>query len=391
MFVAINGWFLDQPTTGSGQYTRRLVEALLHLPEAPRLALVVPEGMRIEAPPGTHLARVRIPPSLRGHLAKIWFEQTGFPRTCAKLGVDVAHVPYWGGPLRSPVPLLVTIHDLIPLLLPEYRGGVLARLYTGLVAASARGAAGVLTDSDASQKDIIRRLGIATGRVRTVYLAAGPEYMPRGGNTLIDRAIEKQTREKYGLGEWYVLYLGGYDTRKDVDVLLRAYTFVLDGVGDYFPLALAGRLPDRRSRRFTDVRALLAQYGLVEGTDVIFTGEVNEADKPSLYRQAACFVFPSRYEGFGLPPLEAMASGTPVVAADAASLPEVVGDGAYLVPPGDARKLGGAIIAVLVQESLADDLRQKGLAQAGRFSWQQTAQATLDAYRRVSNQRPLTP
>jgi glycosyltransferase involved in cell wall biosynthesis len=385
MHIAINGWFLDQPYTGSGQYTRRLVEALLMLEDAPRLTLAVPEGMRIGLPPGVGLEVVKIPRRLRGQLGKVWFEQVGFPRVCEALGVDVAHVPYWGSPLRSPVPLVVTIHDLIPLLLPEYRGGPLVRLYTGLVAASARGAEIVLTDSESSRTDIVRRLGIPGERVRTVYLAAGPEYAPRGVGSPVNIAIEKGTREKYGLGQWYVLYLGGFDARKNLDTLLRAYTYVLDGVGDAFPLALAGRLPDAGSPRFPDVRAMLERYGLAEGKEVLFTGEVDEADKPTLYRGAACFVYPSRYEGFGLPPLEAMACGTPVIAAGASSVPEVVGDGAYLVPPHDARKMAGAIIATLVQENLAEDLKQKGLAQARQFSWRKTAQQTSEAYREAED------
>ena len=111
---------------------------------------------------------------LRGQLAKVWFEQVGFPRACRTLGAEVAHVPYWGGPLNSPLPLLVTVHDLIPLLLPEYRGGPLARIYTGLVAASARGAANILTDSEASRQDVIQRLSIPEEQVHTVHLAAGP-------------------------------------------------------------------------------------------------------------------------------------------------------------------------------------------------------------------------
>jgi glycosyltransferase involved in cell wall biosynthesis len=380
MHVALNGWFLDQPHTGSGQYTRRLVEGLLALDDAPRLALVVPQGTPIQAPPDASLVETPLPGAVGRRLGKVWFEQVGFPRACRQLAVDVAHVPYWGGPLRSPVPVVVTIHDLITLLLPDYRGGPLSRLYTALVAASARGAAAVLTDSEASRADIVRHLGIPPQRVQTIYLAAGPDYVPRGGASPVDRAIEKGVREKYGLGRWYVLYLGGFDPRKNLDTLLRAYTWVVDGIGDYFPLALAGR----GSERLPGLRAALQRYGLEEGSEVRFIGEVDEADKPALYRGAACFVYPSRYEGFGLPPLEAMACGTPVVAADAASLPEVVGDAAYLVPPGDARQMAAAILAVLVQEDLAEELRRKGLAQAGRFSWRATAQATLDAYRRAA-------
>ena len=134
---------------------------------------------------------------------------------------------------------------------------------------------------------------------------------------------------------------------------------------------------------------IFARYCRLRGKEVLFIGQVDEADKPSLYRQAECFVYPSRYEGFGLPPLEAMACGTPVVAAEASSIPEVVGDAAYLVPPDDARQMGAAILAVLVQEDLAGELKRKGLAQARRFSWRVTAEATLAAYQRVANGHPL--
>ena len=170
--------------------------------------------------------------------------------------------------------------------------------------------------------------------------------------------------------------------RKNLDTLLRAYTFVLRGVGDAFPLVLAGRLPQGESPRFPDVRAMLDRYGLQEG-EVQFIGEVDEADKATLYRQADCFVYPSRYEGFGLPILEAMACGTPVVAANTSSLPEVAGEAGYLIAPDDARSMAGAILAVLVQEEFAEELRLAGLAQARNFSWLKTARETLAVYQQT--------
>jgi glycosyltransferase involved in cell wall biosynthesis len=312
----------------------------------------------------------------RGHIAKVLFEQIGFPRAAREVKADLAHVPYWGGPLRSPVPVAVTIHDLIPFLLPEYRGGALARLYTSLVAASARGVAAVITDSEASRRDIMTHLALDPARVSAIPLAAGPEFHPDQASRL-----DEDIRQKYHLPDDYVLYLGGYDVRKNLPVLLKAYTYIRDGVGDSIPLALAGRLPDAITPRFTDVRPLIQQMNLSDVVRLI--GWVDEEDKPALYRMAACFAYPSRYEGFGLPVLEAMACGTPVVGADATSLPEIVGDAGFLVAPDDARHMAGAILATLVQEDLAADLRKRALARAAQFSWTRTALETQAVYRSI--------
>lgn len=365
MRFLINGWFWDRPDTGSGQYTRQLVAYL-----------------RRSA--AEHEFIVAMPPATRSDWRKVWFEQVGFPRLARQHRADSAHVPYWGAPLRSPVPTVVTVHDLIPLLLRDYRGSALVRLYTGLVSASARGAQAIITDSEASRRDIIAHLGVPEERVYAIPLAAGERYTPRVG-ALVDQAV----RRKYDLPEHYVLYLGGFDQRKNVTTLLLAYTYVAQAVGERYPLVLAGRLPEGNSRLFPDLRTYVRQLGLED--TVRFIGPVEEDDKPALYRCAACFVFPSRYEGFGLPPLEAMACGTPVVAAETSSLPEVVGDAGFLVDPDDAVKMAGAILGILVQPELAEVLRQRGLAQAARFSWEKTARATLAVYERVAAQQPSAP
>jgi glycosyltransferase involved in cell wall biosynthesis len=366
--AAINGWFWDRPDTGSGQYVRRLVETFAALAPHVRITLIAPQGREVEAPPG--IAVERVPLQGRGHLAKLRFEQQGFPQAAGRIGADVAHVPYWGGPLRSPVPVVVTIHDLIPLILPEYRGGMLARLYTGLVAAAARGAAAIITDSEASRADILQHLSLPPERVRAILLAAGQQYTPRGD----DQAV----RQKYDLPPDFALYLGGYDIRKNVQTLLKAYTYVRDGAGAEFPLVLAGRPPQKRSARFTDVERLINEMNIRDAVRAI--GWVDEVDKPSLYRLATCFVYPSRYEGFGLPVLEAMACGTPVVTSSTSSLPEIVGDAAFMVAPNDARSIAGALLALFNQSDLARELGRRGLERAQMFSWARTAAQTLEVY-----------
>lgn len=371
MHLAFNAWFWNRPDTGSGQYLHGLIDGLREGEPSMRLTLVAPEGWPIDAPPGVGVERVRLRGA--GHLAKVRFEQRDFPRVASRIGADLAHVPYWGAPLSSSIPIVVTIHDLIPLLLPSYRGGTLARLYTALVTASARGASAVLTDSEHSRQDILKHLRLPADRVNAIPLACGERYRPEP-----DEALDKAVRQKYHLPPEYVLYLGGYDVRKNVEGLLKAYSYVK--VSE-IPLVLAGRLPEAITPRFTDVPCLIQSMKI--GDMVRLVGQIYEADKPSLYRMAKCFVFPSFYEGFGLPVLEAMACGTPVVAADTSSLPEIVGEASFLVQPGDIEGLAGAIVSILIEEDLACDLSRKGVRRAAGFSWDRAARETIAAYRWV--------
>jgi glycosyltransferase involved in cell wall biosynthesis len=376
MRVALNGWFLTHdPQTGTGQYLRALLEWLPRV--SPQHAWLLVLGS--VAPPAIEGWQVEVVPSGASDLAKVWFEQALFPRACRRLRADVAHVPYWAPPLRSPAPIVVTVHDIIPAHLPAYRGRALARLYMALVSAATPGAAQVLADSEASARDIQQHLRLPAERVRTVYLAAGAAYTLRG-----DAQADDAARDKYGLAEGYVLYLGGFDIRKNVRGLLAAWTWASDSIGEGYPLVIGGRLPAPDGVMFEDYAAIARELGVAD--TVKFIGHVDEADKPALYRGAQAFVYLSRYEGFGLPPLEAMACGVPVVTTTAGSLPEVMGSAGYLVPPDDTRTIGAAILTIVVEPSVHDDLRARGLEQARKFSWEKTARETVEAYERASHQ-----
>jgi len=377
MHVAVNGYFWQRPFVGSGQYTRNLVYYLNRLVSDLEITLVVPqfpdEPEPDDVPPSVRLKKVAARP---GHLGKVWFEQRQFPAACQEVQATIVHVPYWGGPLQSPAPLVVTVHDLTTLLVPEYRRGAKARLYNALVSASARGADHIVTDSLASKREIEEYLGIQAERVTAVPLAVGSQYTPKENN-LVDMA----TLRKYDLPDFYVLYLGGYEIHKNVTTLLLAWTYVGQALGQEYPLVLAGKKPKEVSATFPDYDEYIKKLRIEEY--VRWIGFVEEADKPVLYRNAESFVFPSRREGFGLPVLEAMACGTPVVASSSTSLPEIVGDAGFIVDPDDARAMAGAIIATVVQENLAADLRQKSQQQAATFSWEKTATETLLIYDRV--------
>jgi glycosyltransferase involved in cell wall biosynthesis len=402
MRVAVNAWFWDNPTTGSGQYTRRLVAHLNVIAPNLEIVLVAPgrrwfqfTSFEFQASGQPEPVTLNLKPETGG-LGKVWFEQIAFPRACRRLGADVAHVPYWAPPLASSIPTVVTIHDLIPLLLPAYRGGPLVRLYTALVGRAAHSAALVLTDSQASRRDIVAHLGLRSERVRVVYLAADERYAPPSSNSPLPGGREGGgepspptggswrggVRARYDLPSRYVLYLGGFDVRKNVATVLAAYRQAGPVIGEMCPLVVAGRLPERDTPFTPDPRRLAREQG-VDERFVRFIGFVEEADKPALYQGATAFIFPSRYEGFGLPPLEALACGTPVVGSNAASIPEVVGPGGVLLPPDDAEGMARALIRLATDEGFREELSRHALVQVARFSWERTARETLVAYRDV--------
>jgi len=375
MHIAYNGWFWDQPNTGSGQYIRRLLHHLRRVVPDLQMTLILPPHNHTPDDLPADMSIVTTKGS-SGAWGKVWFEQRIYPQMVGRVGADIAHVPYWGPPLSSPARLVTSVLDVIPLAIPDYARGWKARLYTSLVTAAARGSAHTITLSQDSKADIVKHIGLPEESITPIYLAADEAYHPR-----IGAERDEAVREKYNLPDQFVLGIGGFDVRKNMNQLLLAYTYVGQAEGDNIPLVLAGREPEWGVGVFPNLPQYAADLGI---TDYVrWIGYIDEADKPSLYRLASVFVFPSLYEGFGLPVLEAMASGTPVVANEVSSIPEIVGDAAYLVEPDNARAMAGAIIALLLQEPLRDSLVTQGLARVTNFSWRKTAKETLAVYEKA--------
>jgi len=375
MRVGINGFFWEQETTGSGQYTHCLVGELMALET--EYTLLLPR----EAKPSTgdpHHRFIATPFPKNENLAKVWFEQVSFPRACR--GMDVAHVPYFAPPLYPSIPTVVTIHDLIPLILPAYKGSILVRFYTRLVSIAAKRATAIITDSHSSKRDIINLLNIPGEKVQVIPLAADERFKPGVGTAALDRV-----RRRYSLPQEFILYLGGFDQRKNLNTLFRGFRGLKERLGDKCPLVIAGTLPSEDTAFFPHPRCLAEEVGVSDS--VRFIGWVSEEEKPALYSLATLFLYPSLYEGFGLPPLEAMACGTPVIASNAASLPEVVGDGGVLVDPQEPAAWAEAMVSLLTSPQKRENLSAKGVEQAQRFSWQRTARETLEAYQQVAAER----
>lgn len=347
MHVVVSGWFWGQPNTGSGQYLHRLLPhlAALNAPSSgknvadlpghlqpqnldqrpsnqnqTRYTLLLPRNPAdsehqnaLGAYPSLLTAVVAPPPPLPRQLAKLYWEQVTVPRHARSLGADLLLVPYWAAPLWQLVPTVVTVHDLIPLLLPPYRGGWTNRLYTTLVSTSARRCAAVLTVSEASKRDIVRHLGLPDERVLAVY--HGPNREDNGAeqkNAGPSPSRIRQVALKYALPERYFLYLGGFDVRKNLKGIVGAYRRYLDLGGDpAVKLVVAGKLPHTDTPFFPDPQRLVRQLELADS--VRFIDWVDEEDKGPLFAGATAFLFPSLYEGFGMMLLEAMAAGSPVI------------------------------------------------------------------------------
>ena len=297
------------------------------------------------------------------------WEQTLWPRQARHA---LGHVPYLAPPVLAPR-AVVTVHDVIPLALPAYGAGRGQALYLRLVRAGLRRSRTLIADSEWTRRDLARLAGVPSNRVQVVPLGVDKRFFPG------DAAARGDARQRLGLPDRFGLFLSTRDLRKNLAVALAAWPEVWRTCR--LPLVIAGRAPRKGSRVYVDWFRNLDPSAEAW---LRVVGPVAECDKPDLYRAASIFVFPSRYEGFGLDPLEAMASGVPVVAANATSLPEVVGDAGRLLPPDDPVAWADAVSSIAGDPGLAADLRERGIARAASFTWARTAERTHAIYRQAA-------
>ncbi len=347
--------------TGTEGYSLHLIQALLALDQTNDYTLYFNQAPAAGLLPQGSRCRHRVMPFPRlwTHL-RLSVEMALHPP-------DVLLVPAHVLPLIHPRRSVVTIHDLGYLREPQAHRP-LDRLYLDLSNRyHVRAAARLLAISQATKDDLVSRYRVAPERVVVTHLAAGEDMRP-----VEDAARMAAVRARYGLAGEYLLYVGTLQPRKNLARLMQGFAPVA-AQHPALQLVLAGK----KGWMYEDIFAQVRQLGL-EGR-VVFTGYVDTADLPALYSGALAFVFPSLYEGFGMPVLEAMACGAPVVAANTSSLPEVAGDAALLVDPTDVDAISGALARLAGDAALRRELRARGLAQAARFSWERCARETLAA------------
>jgi glycosyltransferase involved in cell wall biosynthesis len=302
-------------------------------------------------------------------------EHVSIPLKLRRLGAELLHSPHYVRPLFCTIPSVVTIHDCIHLLFPQYLPNRMAWRYARLMMASAiRRSALVFTVSQASRADILRFYPWADPeKVHVVPNAIDTELLSDPGPAEMERV-----RERYQIRGRFVLFAGNVKPHKNLERLIRAFALVRQQGGhDDLGLVLSG---DDVSR-YGSLRRAAEAAGVRQ--EVRFFGFVPPSTLAALYRMASVFAFPSLYEGFGLPPLEAMACGTPVVTSRLSSLPEVVGDAALLVDPYRVEDIAGGIALLLDQPQLRSSLIEKGLARARAFSWERSVRAIHAGYMRA--------
>jgi len=299
-------------------------------------------------------------------------QQWAIPRALRRLEADLYHSTYYLMPYRPGLPTVLTMYDLIPLLFPQQVSPTARLLFRWMTALALRTASHIIVISQATRRDLLTFYHPPPQRVTAIPLAADPAFHPQ------PPAEIERVRRKYGLPEHYLLYLGINKPHKNLIRLINAFAkSAIRNPQSAIRLVIAGAWDPR----YPQVKARAAELGLQDS--VIFLGPVPDKDLPDLYRGATLFVFPSLYEGFGLPALEAMACGTPVVCSNTSSLPEIVGDAALTFEPTDVDGMAQTMARALADGGLRETLRQRGLARARQFTWQRTARETLEVYREV--------
>ncbi len=279
---------------------------------------------------------------------------------------DLVHFPNFNVSLKKKFPFVVTIHDLMYLKYPGACQNILARFYAAfMIGFACRQARLIITDSQYSKQDLMNTIHVPETKIRVIYLAVAPKYQPVKD--------PKSQLAKYNLPEKYILYVGKHDKRKNIPALITAFS-KSQAIQEY-KLVITGRKDLCRTEIYEIIKTLNM------GENIVFTDYVMEEDLPALYTQAGLLAFPSSFEGFGLPILEAMACGTPVVCSNATAVPEIAGDAAMIINPADTAGFANTIDQVLTDQVLRRQLKEKGLQRARKFTWEKTVEEHIKVYK----------
>lgn len=355
--------------TGIGTYTYQLVKNLFAIDKANEYRFFWPGDEFKNLDPTVD----EVFNSIERSKDKFW-EEVHIPMSVEQEKIDIYHVPQngIGLPAKKGCLNVVTVHDLIPYIYPETVGKGYLKIFLSEMPRIVEQSDLIITVSEHSKRDIQRIFQVPEERIAVTYEA--PESVYRA----IDKGeARKYVQEKYGIDSRYVLYIGGFSPRKNVRGLINAFYEIQHSIPQDVKLVLVGK----EARDFDETTMLVEALRLQDR--VVFTGFAPVLELPYLYAGADLFVYPSFYEGFGLPPLEAMACGTPVITSNNSSIPEVTGEAALLINPHDMYDLAGAMEKVLNNPEVGAEMRTAGLKQAENFTWKKCAEETLAAYQKL--------
>jgi glycosyltransferase involved in cell wall biosynthesis len=369
--IGIDATALPTQPVGAGNYIIQFVKALAKMDLDYEIVVFAQKSKRdlFDIPNDENLHWVIVPD--KSPMYRLIWEQTTFPRLVRRAELDLLHSLHYTQPVLLGCPSIVTIHDMTFFLFPDLHTRSKRMFFPFAIRSSVRRADALIAISESTRQDSIRLLGVSPQKIFTTQLGITDEF-----RVVKDNELLVKVREKYDLPEAFVLYVGLVEPRKNIPFLIRAYKSLVDE-GIKHNLVIVGRIGWMSQEVFKQIEEL----GLEDR--VQFTGYMPQDDLPMVYNLASLFVYPTKYEGFGLPALEAMACGTPVVTTAISSLPEIVGDAGMLIPPGDEQALAGAMAEVLSDPSLYNQLRTRGLQRSEHFTWERTAQETLKVYQQV--------
>ena len=362
---------------GYGTYIRNLIRAMGELERELQFVLIARAGGLGELGPLPPNFRMVAYPREDSNL----FENFAFPWFVRRLGADVIHIPLNNVPIFIPKPYIVTIHDMSSLMF-DYASDPQGRLHLWRFRRGLLRADRVIAVSGATRRDVLNLMNIPASRVLKIYNAIDPGFL-----TIESDAKKRQeVLDRYQIDYPYLLYAGSVNPRKNVARIVEALALLRQDLVEH---------PKYKDLRLVIIGDQMSKYPALRRAvhqsrvkDVVrFLGFVKREELKVFYQQAEVFVFPSLYEGFGLPPLEAMALGTPVVSSGVSALPEVVGDAAMIVKPENVFDIARGVREVLLDDGLRSDLIAKGYQQVKRFSWYDTARQVLETYRDVLAKR----
>ena len=368
--LAFDATPLQPQKSGIGAYTENLIHALAATGELAEIVLLGNRPPHLRHMSGSG---IRIHEADDFPLRAIWM-QTILPRILSKLQPSICHFPNYLAPLRSPCPRVVTLHDMSLYRYPEYFNWKKRYLSRLLLSKVVRRAEGIITVSDFSRREIVQLLGIPERNVDVVYEAPSPAYRP-----ITERAILEEVRRRYHLPDRFILCVATFEPRKNLGRLLAAFENLSRHNGRLKDtgLVLAGG-PGWKNRLLKEQIRRVGSNGRL-----LNLGYFPEEDLPALYSLAHVVAYPSIYEGFGLPIVEGMACGVPVLTSNRASMKEVAGSAAYLVDPEDVDDIRKGLETILLHPDLARELSERGRERASELSWDKAAGETLEVYRRV--------
>ena len=355
--------------SGIGTYTKNLVLNLLNINSSDRLNVIwtgeLPSNIKKDN------ADIFLISGRHGE----FFEKFYLPNLLNKNNIDLYHIPQngIGFPFDSSINTIVTIHDLIPYIMPETVGkGYLKRFLRDMPYIISQ-AAGIITVSEYSKKDILRFFPeFPEEKIFVTPLAANTTFKPLDKNL-----CKKHIKDNFKVEDPFILYVGGFSKRKNVKELILAFKHVKPSLNKNYKLIIAGSLRDEG----ISLKTFVESEGLSDS--IVFTGLIEDSFLPTLYNAADAFVYPSLYEGFGLPPLEAMSCKTPVITSNLTSIPEVTSAAAILINPHNIDELSSALVTLLNNDSLKQNLAEKGYKRSQNFTWNNTAEKTFAAFKKV--------